>query len=111
MAENDTVFKGERLRKVRKSIGMKQAPFAELVDIDQSKISMYETGKADPNLETLIKLAKTLGVSSDYFLGLVDNPGQRLTDSELSPREYQLVIAHRQKDLRYLMQLASQQDA
>ena len=49
---------------------MSQQSLADILQIDQSKISKWERGKNEPNLEMLHKIAKALDVSSDYLIGL-----------------------------------------
>ncbi len=43
-----------------------------MLNIKQQSYSRYEYGTGEPNLETLVKLAKFFEVSTDYLLGLVD---------------------------------------
>lgn len=59
---------GERVRKLREAQGLTQVKLAAQVGISDSLIAQVETGKAQPSLNTLEKLAETLGVSVDYFL-------------------------------------------
>lgn len=57
-----------------KSLGLR-------VGLAESTISMYENGNRQPDLETLVKLANTLGVTTDRLLGEGTPPP---TDSEES---------------------------
>lgn len=59
---------GERLRKLREAQGLTQVKLASQVGISDSLIAQIETGKVQPSLNTLEKLADTFGVSVDYFL-------------------------------------------
>lgn len=59
---------GERLRKLREAQGLTQVKLAAQVGISDSLIAQVETGKVQPSLNTLEKLADTFGVSVDYFL-------------------------------------------
>lgn len=58
------------LKTRRKKINLKQKDMAELLNIDQTTYSNYETGKCEPSLETLIKLAKLFKCSIDELIGL-----------------------------------------
>lgn len=60
----------ERLKQSRIDLNMSQQSLADILQIDQSKISKWERGKNEPNLEMLHKIAKALDVSSDYLIGL-----------------------------------------
>ena len=62
----------ERLKKLRKESGYTQVQISENLNISQQSYLRYETGQGEPSLETLVKLAKLLDVSTDYLLGLSD---------------------------------------
>lgn len=61
-----------RLSELRKGAKLTQRQVAEMLNIKQQSYSRYEYGTGEPNLETLVKLAKFFEVSTDYLLGLVD---------------------------------------
>lgn len=58
---------GERLRKIRRNRKLTQEELAEITGVSKSTISMYESGKREPDFETLGKIAECLGVSQSYF--------------------------------------------
>ena len=58
-----------KLRELRKNKGLLQGEVAKAVDVSQSVYARYESGKLDPSLETLSKLADFFGVSVDEVLG------------------------------------------
>lgn len=51
----------EQLRKVRKDQGMTQEYLAELVGTKKSNISRLESGRYNPSLDFLVKVAGGLG--------------------------------------------------
>lgn len=59
---------GEKVRKLREAQGLTQAKLARQVGLSDSLIAQIETGKAQPSLNTLDRLADVLGVSTSYFL-------------------------------------------
>lgn len=65
-----------RLREVRKEMGLTQAEFAEKCKIARGSMTYYESTDAEkarlPDAETLQRICRTTGISSDYFLGLTD---------------------------------------
>ncbi|HHW06020.1 MAG TPA: transcriptional regulator [Clostridia bacterium] len=69
---------GERVRKLREAQGLTQVKLAAQLGISDSLIAQIETGKVQPSLNTLEKLADTLGVSVDYFLA---NPQEINSDA------------------------------
>ena len=62
----------ERLKELRLKSEMTQDELAKKINISTSTISFYESGAREPNLSTLISLAKIFNVSTDYLLGLTD---------------------------------------
>ena len=57
-----------KLRELRKRTGITMKDLGEAVGLAESTISHYETGKRQPDYETLLKLGEFFGVSVDYLL-------------------------------------------
>jgi Zn-dependent peptidase ImmA (M78 family)/DNA-binding XRE family transcriptional regulator len=57
----------ERLKRAREAAGLSLRALAEQVDVSQTAIKKYEDGVNTPDSSQLIKLAKALGVRSEYF--------------------------------------------
>lgn len=56
------------------SAGLTQKDLADAANISQGNISNFEKGSRSPETISLIKLARALNCSTDYLLGLSDNP-------------------------------------
>ena len=65
---------GKRLRRARRFKDISQDEISRDIALSQITISGYERGTREPTLYTLSRLAKKLGVSADYLLGLTDEP-------------------------------------
>ena len=63
-----------RLRDVREDRDINQKTIAEYLGCCQQTYSRYENEKAQPSLETLVKLALYFDTSVDYLLGITDDP-------------------------------------
>lgn len=63
----------ERITEARKENKLSQREAAEKLKISKSTIASYETGRTQPDLETLGKLSKLYYHTVDYFLGLADD--------------------------------------
>lgn len=63
-----------RLREIRKAKGISQLKMAMDLNTNQNTISRYETGKREPGIYELIKIADYLDVSIDFLLGRTNNP-------------------------------------
>lgn len=57
------------LKKLRKSHNMTQDELAELLNLSRSAISLYETGRREPDYTVLTKMADIFDVSVDFLLG------------------------------------------
>ena len=63
-----------RLKEARLRKGLSQNELADLAHITRQAYSLYERDLRRPNWETMIVLAKALGVTVDYLLGLTEDP-------------------------------------
>lgn len=63
----------KNLKIIRKQRGLSQKELGHLIGVAESSICLYESGKRQPDNETLIKLAKALNTSVDFLLGKVDD--------------------------------------
>ena len=62
---------GQRIRQLRDERGISQEVLAGLADIDRSNISRIESGRAEPGLRTVQRIAAALGVKlTDLLSGL-----------------------------------------
>lgn len=62
-----------RLRELRRRTGLTQVDLANELNISQSALSTYETGRINIDNDTLVKMARYFNVSVDELLG-IDNP-------------------------------------
>ena len=61
-------FIGQRIKTMRLSRGMTQADLAKAIGQSQSSITMYETGRREPDFETLEALADVFNVPMVSFV-------------------------------------------
>ena len=61
-----------RLRELRRAKGLTLKEVGSLVGVAESTMSLYESGKRQPDYEMLQALAEFFGVSTDYLLGRTD---------------------------------------
>ena len=57
------------LRTLRNDAGLKQEELASSLEVTQRKISYWETGKIEPDLSSLWKIADFFDVSIDFLIG------------------------------------------
>lgn len=66
-----TKFK-ERLKEIRLEKELSQSKLAEKLGVDFRTISNWENGVRKPDIDKLVEIAKSLGVTTDYLLGVDD---------------------------------------
>jgi transcriptional regulator with XRE-family HTH domain len=59
---------GEKIKKLRKERNLTQEKLAELAEIDPKSVIDIESGKRNPTLKTIDKIAKALGISGRDLL-------------------------------------------
>lgn len=81
----------ENLKEARLKSGILQKDLAENIGVAKSTYSLYESGKREPNVDTIKKIASSLNVSADTLLGIDNEPttlaahfeGDEYTESEM----------------------------
>ena len=63
-----------RIKQIRMDKKLTQKQMAALLSTTERNYQYYEAGTREPSLETFIKIADTLNVSTDYLLGRTDRP-------------------------------------
>ena len=66
----------QRIRDLREDRDLKQRQLAEYLNCSQQVYSNYELGQRDIPTDVLIRLSQFYQVSTDYILGLTNNPKQ-----------------------------------
>ncbi|MBO5254026.1 MAG: helix-turn-helix transcriptional regulator, partial [Clostridia bacterium] len=66
-----------RIRDLREDKDLNQTQISKMLGMSQTGYSKYETGENDVPTTVLIKLAKFYKTSTDYILGLTDDPATK----------------------------------
>ncbi|WP_347219031.1 helix-turn-helix transcriptional regulator [Chryseobacterium sp.] len=61
-------FFGTNIKKIRQVKGLSQKAFADLFDLNRGVISSYEEGRAEPKIETILKVASHFNLDLDKLL-------------------------------------------
>jgi transcriptional regulator with XRE-family HTH domain len=72
---------GINLRWARQRAGISQEALALKAEVDRAAISVFEHGRRDPNLRTILKLARALEVPPAMMLGGVQSSKEPLKSS------------------------------
>lgn len=113
----------DRLRYLRKSLGVTCKEVYEAIGASQPSYYRYENGDSEPSTQKLIALAKYFNVSIDYLVGRTDNPAidnENTAVPNLTPQKQRLQekilsldnqnSAELESFLNYLLQKNSSQD-
>ncbi|MBD5128334.1 MAG: helix-turn-helix transcriptional regulator [Ruminococcaceae bacterium] len=94
---------GSRIREVREKTKLNQKEFCAVLEIPQSTLSAYETGRMQPTIASLVNIATKFNISLDWLCGvnntgnnngLPDDLSAALNDAE----EYLRELKARRKD-------------
>ncbi len=73
------------LKEIREEKGLQQKDIAKKLNRTPACISSWETGKTEPSLDDLVKLADYLEVSLDYLIGRTNEYGMIEEIRDISP--------------------------
>ena len=88
-----------RLRDVRQAMGMTQEQLEIASGVSQSAISQVERLGRSMTGQNLAAVAEALEISTDYLLGLTDDPRPARTDAEVTLAEWAILRALRDGDI------------
>jgi transcriptional regulator with XRE-family HTH domain len=97
-----------RLREAREKKGLTQQRLAQLCGFAINQINRYENGGGSPTIENLRILAQTLSVSTDYLLGLTDDPQGTSATSDIQPDERELLDIYRREGWTGVIRLGAE---
>lgn len=97
-------FVGARLKKLRNEKGLTQPELADRIGVDTRQIVRYEKEEIEPGSKVLIGLATELETTTDYLLGLIDDPTPRFMDETLTAEERALIVALRNRQIEKALQ-------
>ena len=85
----------KRLKLLREEHSIQQKELAKYLDYVGSAISNYETGRNEPSLRQLVKIADFFDVSVDYLVGHSDvkKPGERFDFNEIYKKFEKITLA------------------
>ena len=81
----------DRLRSCRKAANYTQQELAEKLDVTQQTVGFWETGRRNPDVPMLVRLAGIFHVTTDYLLGLSDTVDKANAEAPIVPKT---VAAH-----------------
>ena len=95
-----------RLRELRKEKNVNQQKLSNYLGYGYTAIANYESGRNEPSIDTICKIADYFDVTVDYLIGHEDNP--KRVDA-ISKAEAELILNYRninREDQRILLEMA-----
>jgi len=74
----------QRITRLRKEYGYTQSEIAEMLDVPQSVVSLYESGGRRFHAEIIAKFAEIFGITADELLGMKSpsSNGQKVSSAQ-----------------------------
>jgi transcriptional regulator with XRE-family HTH domain len=90
---------GSNIKKIRTTKGLSQQAFGELFDLTRGNISSYEENRAEPRIETVVKIANYFSIPLDHFItrNLTVNEILKFNGDKLIAAENDLHTLHLKK--------------
>jgi len=70
----EIIMRIDRIVKLQNEKGISDAILNRECELNHSSMYDWKRGRTKPSAEAIIKIARYFGVTSDYLLGLSDNP-------------------------------------
>ena len=67
----------DKIIDLRKKAGWSQEELAQQLGVSRQSVSKWEGAQSVPDLDRILALSRLFGVSTDYLLGLTDDPARR----------------------------------
>ncbi len=83
----------KKLRELRKKHKLSMKEFGTIFGLSESTISLYETGKREPDISTLVRMSEYFNISVDELLGRTYT--NKNNDEFISEHEKLLLTAYR----------------
>lgn len=103
---------GDRLKILRERKGYTQEQLGELIGAAKTTISNYESGKREPDVEKIKKLARVLDTTGDELLGTGIKGSLPMLDRDLSSEDLKIAWDYKSLDFhgRRMVQLVVEEE-
>lgn len=91
--EGGLIMRGDRVKQLRKEMKWTQEELGNRVDLKKSTISEIENNKKDAGRKAITKIATVLNCTTDYLLGLSDDPELKEEENKIVTEEGKNIMA------------------
>lgn len=78
----------EVIRNLRIKNNLSSKELSKILNISESSVSLYESGKRKPSIGLIIKIADYFSVSTDYLLGISDKENE----NNMAEKDFSMLI-------------------
>jgi transcriptional regulator with XRE-family HTH domain len=78
----------EVIRNLRIKNNLSSKELSKILNISESSVSLYESGKRKPSLSLIIKIADYFSVSTDYLLGIT----QKENENNIAEKDFSMML-------------------
>lgn len=82
----------KNLRKLRIGKGLSQQQLADVIGVSQQSINKYEKQNVEPDIDTLMQLARYFGTTVDFLIGYTPAPAGDALPEELELTKDELAL-------------------
>ena len=79
---------GQKLKEIRKRLGLSQEQLAEIINVSRQAITKWENDAGIPDISNLQELSKVFGLTVDYLLNAQNNLPALIMKKELDKEKY-----------------------
>jgi transcriptional regulator with XRE-family HTH domain len=92
-----------RLKERAQQLGISNAEAARRCGLDERRYAHYASGRREPDLATVVKIATTLGTTPNWLLGLSPDGGRSTSRSSLLDRLMSAAAGISDRDLKLVV--------
>jgi len=107
--ENKIALRVDRLRELREQRGWSQRELARRCGFGEAQVRKYENSETDPSSTYLKLMAEQLDVSTDYLLGMSDDPRGQFGDGKINDDEQAMLNTFRRDGWPGILRLGAEQ--
>lgn len=105
-------FFGTQMRNIREDADLKQEDVGRVMNVSQNLISKYETGRAEPSFDFIVKFCKHFNVTPNFMFGFPDTtPDAPKTSMFISRNPYADLSADHRAALDAMANIFRRQEA
>lgn len=83
---------GDRIRTIREKLELTGEEFGNLLSVTKTAVSNWENNNRKPDSDMIIKIAKLGNVTTDYLLGLTNDPNTNIYKVTVDNEEFKIGI-------------------